>query len=60
MANEVSFLIKILTSGEETVRQVTMDAAELGRVVKEVNDEQGKLNTKLLDINQAHPPRDFS
>ena len=53
MANEVSFLIKILTSGEETVRQVTMDAAELGRVVKEVNDEQGKLNTKLLDINQA-------
>ena len=53
MANEVSFLIKIVTSGEETVRQVTVDAAELGRVVKEVNDEQGKLNTKLLDINQA-------
>ena len=42
MANEVSFLIKILTSGEETVRQVTMDAAELGRVVKEVNDERSE------------------
>ena len=53
MANEVSFLIKIVTAGEESVRQVTVDAAELGRVVKEVNDEQGKLNTKLLDINQA-------
>lgn len=49
-----------MTAGEESVRQVTVDAAELGRVVKEVNDEQGKLNTKLLDINQAHPPRDFS
>ena len=59
MAYEVSFLIKIVTSGEETVRQVTVDAAELGRVVKEVNDEQGKLNTKLLDINQAPPPRAF-
>lgn len=53
MANQVTFQIKIETLGAENVKNVTMDAEELGRVVKEVTDEQQKLNTKLLDINQA-------
>ena len=53
MANQVTFQIKIETVGAENVKNVTMDAEELGRVVKEVTDEQQKLNTKLLDINQA-------
>lgn len=53
MANQVTFQIKIETVGAENVKNVTMDAEELGRVVKEVTDEQEKLNTKLLDINQA-------
>ncbi len=53
MANQVTFQIKIETLGAENVKNVTMDAEELGRVVKEVTDEQEKLNTKLLDINQA-------
>lgn len=53
MANQVTFQIKIETVGGENVKNVTMDAEELGRVVKEVTDEQEKLNTKLLDINQA-------
>ena len=53
MTNQVTFQIKIETTGAENVKNVTMDAEELGRVVKEVADEQEKLNTKLLDINQA-------
>ena len=53
MANQVTFQIKIETTGEENVKNITMDAEELGKVVKEVTDEQEKLNTKLLDINQA-------
>lgn len=53
MANQVTFQIKIETLGAENVKNVTMDAEELGRVVHEVTDEQEKLNTKLLDINQA-------
>ena len=53
MANQVTFQIKIETLGAENVKNVTMDAEELGRVVREVTDEQEKLNTKLLDINQA-------
>lgn len=53
MANQVTFQIKIETLGAENVKNVTMDAEELGRVVHEVTDEQEKLNAKLLDINQA-------
>ena len=53
MANQVTFQIKIETLGADSVKNVTMDAEELGRVVHEVTDEQEKLNTKLLDINQA-------
>lgn len=53
MANQVTFQIKIETVGGDSVKNVTMDAEELGRVVREVSEEQEKLNTKLLDINQA-------
>lgn len=53
MSNQVTFQIKIETIGGENVKNVTMDAEELGRVVKEVADEQEKLNTRLLNINQA-------
>lgn len=53
MANDVTFRIKIEVTGEENVRQVTLSAEELGKVVNEVADEQKKLNTQLLDINQA-------
>ncbi len=53
MANQVTFQIKIETLGADSVKNVTMDAEELGRVVREVTNEQEKLNTKLLDINQA-------
>ena len=49
MANQVTFQIKIETVGAENVKNVTMDAEELGRVVKEVTDEQEKLRrTDLL------------
>ena len=53
MANQVTFQIKIETTGAESVKHVTMDAEELRRVVEEVTESQDKLNTKLLDINQA-------
>lgn len=53
MANQVTFQIKIETLGADSVKNVTMDAEELGRVVHEVTDEQEKLNTKLLDINHT-------
>ena len=53
MANQVTFHIKIETLGADNVKNVTMDAEELGRVVHEVTDEQEKLNTKLLDINHT-------
>ena len=53
MANQVTFQIKIETLGADSVKNVTMDAEELGRVVHEVTNEQEKLNTKLLDINQT-------
>lgn len=53
MANQVTFQIKIETLGADSVKNVTMDAEELGRVVHEVTNEQEKLNTKLLDINHT-------
>jgi len=43
MANDVTFRIKIEVTGEENVRQVTLSAEELGKVVNEVADEQKKL-----------------
>ena len=53
MANQVTFQIKIETLGADSVKNVTMDAEELGRVVHEVTNEQEKLNTKLLNINHT-------
>lgn len=49
MKNKVSFQLEIEAVGDQNVRRITADAKELGRMVKEVTDELGKLNTKLLD-----------
>ena len=50
MANQVTFQIKIETIGGENVKNVTMDAEELGRVVKEVNQVSARLLLKSQNI----------
>jgi myosin heavy subunit len=51
MAKEVSFLIKIHSDGGE--KRVTADAEELGRVIREVQDEAEKAKRDVLTWAQA-------
>ena len=51
MANEVSFLIKIHSDGG--AKRVTADAEEMGRVIREVQDEAEKAKRDVLTWAQA-------
>lgn len=51
MAKEVTFLIKIDDKG--SFKQVTMNAEELGRVVRSVQDESESLKKNVLTWSQA-------
>jgi len=51
MANEVSFLIKIYSDGG--AKKVTADAEEMGRVIREVQDEAEKAKRDVLTWAQA-------
>ena len=51
MAKEVSFYIKLDDRG--TVKRVTADAEELGRAVRQVQDESERVSRKIWDWAQA-------
>ena len=51
MAKEVSFYIKLDDRG--TVKRVTADAEELGRAVRQVQDESERASRKIWDWAQA-------
>ena len=52
MAKEVSFTIKVDDKG--TLKKVTMDAEQLGRAVRSVQDESEKAKRSVLTLSLIH------
>jgi len=53
MNNEVTFSIKIIDEGSESMKRVTANIAELGRIRDTVTEKSSRMNGKLLIVNHA-------
>ncbi len=52
MANETTFRIRIETTGEQGVKNVTLNTHELGKAVDAVSDKSQRLDNTLVNLNQ--------
>jgi hypothetical protein len=52
MANETTFRIRIETTGEQSVKNVTLNTHELGKAVDAVSDKSQRLDNTLVNLNQ--------